>query len=839
MLKEIKHFGSGNETFEFSQLNTFNQVLSEYLTQHITNILPEAPNSDNPIIFNGNTYGRPQIRILAKENSSSGHIRFFEEDGVLKLRIEIEMYCEDPEITSLEIVSLSLFLLFHHHNTGGDYSLPMNIVQYSLAEQANILLRLKAECEISEDFRREVYQGFTLSISPAKLKLSYSLKWAHPLPSFDRGEGPSILSQAKAVESFEPKEIQVNNSSLLFPSGREFMELPSPKIAEIVQQILSHYQINRRFTFDTGVEGLDFHIYIDKEGKIPILDELYPLLSKLDLNDVHYNEGRFELGELDHHINPKIGQVTFPSYFALEDEEKRASLTLIKSLITYANANHIIYFEEKTPNQIGFANLLKVVPFGCIGRIIRDDNAPINIDRYLEINIPRNDDSVFGNLFDDLKPDLTWQNTYIPKDNPRPGEAPNHVIQYRQTNSPNRYLFLPQIYRIAAKEEGIPNIRIALWEQRNLENGIRIQIECFLRPLTHPLAKKDLIERVKETEGWLYVENIDFGGISNAYFNYTGNIDILGGTDLYINSQKVGSEPIEVSATGFNLTLVCSNESYQYLEEAVFLPGKVIGTIQFDLINETQDGQVLSKSLPIEVELSVLKLADIFLEKEIIFKSESSTSSLPWGVRIKNPNLYDVQVKGIDFTLAQRSDDGEITEVDYQLATIGGSFPLIIPKGPQNQIQVQIDPNSVNSLLNNEPGWQLVDFEPYSIAFGEDAQVIMKYLVDYTQNIKVPWELIIRFNASWENYRIVRITIADVDENIIGSLELTPDLESGTMNMIQSLSDLLVTGKGSNRQYKYMRTYLLRDAANSSWQDETWLESDINESNYLYISSHQ
>jgi len=792
-----------------------NETLQSYIAKEITNILPIAPNNDDAIEYNGINYGRPLFRLKSAK-SVVGEIYFEQQGSLLYLYATIQAYRENVEEIPLDIVDLKIFLEFHPTEQT-TLKLPFEIITISQGEDSNILMDIKVKLKIpdSENHKAPLFRNFMSSgEDTAKILIEYKVDWASPLPLLTTSAAIDKLAVLGTPFNFNSAQLVVSGNKIMLPGGVQFLLFPNAISAKQALKTIQHFQLDTRYRFSSGIGDMDFDLYLSK-GSAPIIDTIFPLLNSNDKKQGGYSDANFKIEKLNELAKPKFGYMTFPTFF--DTTANQNQLSQLKEILTMANVNHVLHWGGSSELQ-GHAPLINNAPFQLFGRVVNDDNILISVNKEISLNVHPKDTYVFNSFFIGLEPEYKWDKEILSKG----GEE--FTINYRRSSSQDEYYFLPQTYRLKVNDNGLPEVRIFLFEQTVEQSEYKVAIECTVKSYTHPNAKRDLLEKLRDN-GIKYIENIAFGGYGQAIFKPLLSVDILNSIDIYADEVliKDGVTQTEIGADEFRLKFVTDIEGFDLIRKTIFEDGGKVGNVVFELQDETKDGLVNRLSEPLDVEINLNKPANIHLPLSIT-NIKNGKIIKPDKFTLTNNYPYPLTVKGFGFTLLEKKDGG-ISEVDLDLSA-NGTFPAPISnEAGSNTVQFTINPNS----FNPNKKWTHFDVEPYSIYYDVDAKLIMSKFIDLTSTEEVGWKLEVEFSGNWtDDLHSIVVQFADLEENITGSVKLKEEDRIGNVEMATTLDRLLDTSKGFNKEYKYRRGYHFTsgDPIEEDWKESTETQAE-------------
>jgi hypothetical protein len=441
---------------------------------------------------------------------------------------------------------------------------------------------------------------------------------------------------------------------------------------------------------------------------------------------------------------------------------------------------------------------------------------------------------VFGPLSSDFEmKGLNWKTASLLKPDG------NYTIYYRPTTQPDKFFFLPQAFRIKAKElTGEPKITISMLPGDNPEKPelYRINIGITILPYYNPKAKRDLYETIRqESNDQLKHCGVILGGYTTAHFkirdSYAGENAVLRG--------KVQETVSSVDAVnGFTLNIDCSLESFDFFKREISDGEWLIGDIVFDLISD-DEGREITKTAPIPVELDIRKLVGIPTDIDTIKQKnpELNTDEIK-GYKISNNNGYPVTISGAELFLLSKIQS-TVYEADYEIG-VQARFPITIPN--KRNVAISFKEEDVGVL--NGSCWTELICEPWGVSISSPPDQVLAKLIDYATGDPEIWKLEISCPLFERWAELDQATLApysqvhrvDVEikneEGQVFSVKLDKAKPVASLEMSRNISQILKSQQLSSRKYQYkVGTVYIVDP--TKWTD--WLNPESTAGNFLSV----
>ncbi|MCB0631250.1 MAG: hypothetical protein R2824_01835 [Saprospiraceae bacterium] len=939
---------------------TFNQDAFRAEEVTLTHTLPSTPEHDQPVMYEGQKYGRPHFRLKPQDANQSGGIWFVEEEDKLKLRFILQAFRPEEDVIPLDFRSIQINLTYYH--AGSQQELSMDVqpedIRQVYIDRMNILKDIHASLVIPPENKEAIYEALTnlkyrseLSVradvwwqEPKQNNVEPKVSWLNPTPPLNGSLpfGRDLVVEVNAVDEnsisdvqlwlnnklirkidkppyrwgatrnsdalmknlipgkytlkatardttgkettitrnfqvadpvgvsytrFNYKNLSLKGNYILLPNNRVFMQHKSVQDAQTALKLIQHYKMDTHCVLPGyGKYNLEYFLSI---GQAPAgSSNLKEDIIKFDPNKLQVvnKQNNWYILEGASHSMLFFGPNKHAAYEALEIIKvygftEHGFVGRPNPPMSYWKRQQQYVFNPSVLSNLGTINVItsnaNVLSGGLSGGVTmgrsfasRGVDGPKKLDiEFTEVlHFSKNDHDVFRGIFDQLEDeDLKWEKKIIP--NPDGGK--DFTIHYRKTKDPNVYFFLPQVFRLQMNDEGYPQVKISMWSKGDGGADLsqyKIAVECSVLPYIHPNAKKDMLEKLYQTEGKKYAE-LAIGGYSTSRFLVDGAFrsifEELGGKAIFVDGQELplagkGQEidllgGIEVDASGFNLSFITTLESFEDLRRR-FEEGHIIGKIQYELEEELEEGGITTGSYQIEVELNLKKLANVspdvaIMLKEVTGEGSNGSLYLPEGIELKHTLPYPLTIKGVDLTLLSKVG-GEVYDVDYQIYLKDENFPKNIANDG-SKLSLLLNEEDISDTRDNGLFWTDLICRPHGLYYDVDARAIMTKIIDYAHKEEVPWSLNVEFIGNWEQVQKIQVVIADLNGKLIQAVDLDEDETEIKVQMATSLSAYLNTADGFNREYKYKRRFFYRDG--TDYIDPDWQESSVFDTTSLFI----
>lgn len=447
----------------------------------------------------------------------------------------------------------------------------------------------------------------------------------------------------------------------------------------------------------------------------------------------------------------------------------------------------------------------------------------------------KDDTLIFGPFAGQLNvKDLSWQIVNIPK----AGE--NYTISYQPTYQADVFNFLPQVFRIKAKEQsGEPRVSISMnaGADEKPEN-YKINIALTLIPYYNALAKKDLYRELNRiTKGVTRFCELRLGGYTSAKFELRS---AYAGENAVFTGKMPASIDVIDPVNGFVLNVACTLESFDYFRREISEgDGIIIGDIVFELVSGKDDA--LQTSLQrIPVELNIGKLAGIPIAIKPDTENVDDVIDIK-GFTIYNENSFPVSIKGIDVTLLSQIEE-TVYEAEYA-PDLKAAWPLDLADNAAQQVLL------VNHQADEEEAsfWTQVVCEPYGVSIKKKPDEILERVIDYATGDPQLWKLEISCplferwgqldEATTAPFKQVSHLIVEIknEKGATFSAKLDQQKPVASLEMSRSISEILKTQQLTGRKYQYRvgTNYIIQPAYWTEWSDPESTASD-----YLTVIPH-
>lgn len=477
----------------------------------------------------------------------------------------------------------------------------------------------------------------------------------------------------------------------------------------------------------------------------------------------------------------------------------------------------------------------------------------IDLSNKVIVQYSKEDTSVFGALSAELAANtFQWETANIVKEG-----GVSYRIYYRPTIQPDEFFFLPQVFRIKAKEkDGEPRISIAMVAGTDPNDMLayRINISVTLVPYYNPKAKRDLFLRLRElSKGTIQSCGLRLGGYGAVSFKlreaYSGDNAVLRGR---IQDAIESIDPVN----GFTLVIDCSLESFDFFKREMLDGEWIIGDIQFELKAEGTEGTPSTPIASIPVELDMRKLTGypinttILTEEQSITippaeeggQEETTTVTTITGFQLENPNQYPLMVGGAETALLSKI--GEVVYHSDYVMTNNGNWPVTI--GPKSAAAVQI----VNDADPNQEGviWTQLWCEPHGVSAGLDADALLSKVIDYATGDPQVWELQVScplferwaelddtMKAPFKQVHRLLVEIKN-ESGEVSAVQLSVQQPIGKIKMAKTISQILKSQQLSGRKYQYrVGTEYIVDPI--KWTD--WSDPESTAANFLSVQPYR
>ena len=443
---------------------------------------------------------------------------------------------------------------------------------------------------------------------------------------------------------------------------------------------------------------------------------------------------------------------------------------------------------------------------------------------------------VFGPLSSEFEmKGLNWKTANLVKD------GVPYTIYYRPTSQPDEFFFLPQNFRIKAKEQnGEPKITISMLAGGDPDKPelYRINIGITMVPYYNPKAKKDLYQTLdKESKQQLKFCDLRLGGYNTAQFKIR---DAFAGENAVFRGKVQETISSIDPVTGFTLSIDCSLESFDFFKREISDGEWIIGDIVFELISD-DEGKEITKTASIPVELDIRKLVGIPAQIEpitIVQKKEELETKEIKGFKIINKNEYDITVNGAELLLLSRIQS-TVYDADYEIG-VQETWPLNMLK--QQNKEVKFKEEDVGVL--NGRHWTDLICEPYGVSISTPPDQILAKVIDYATGDPEIWKLEISCPlferwaeldeatlAPFGQVHRVDVEIKNEEEQVF-SVRLDKAKPVSSIEMTRNISQILKSQQLSSRKYEYkVGTVYILDPTN--WTD--WLKPESTAGNFLSV----
>ncbi|GAB3043995.1 hypothetical protein [Spirosoma pulveris] len=448
------------------------------------------------------------------------------------------------------------------------------------------------------------------------------------------------------------------------------------------------------------------------------------------------------------------------------------------------------------------------------------------------VQYAKKDQSVFGDLLADSEVNgFEWTSVNLIKEN-----GLQYPIYYKPTAQPDVFFFLPQVFRIKAKENnGEPKISITMvaGDDPNDTAKYRINVGITVVPYYNPKAKKDLYRTLDTaTTGLVKFCELSLGGYKSVRFELR---DAFAGENAVFRGKiKESIETID-PITGFTLSVECSLESFDFFKRELSDGEWVVGDVIFELVTDG-DNPDQTKTVRIPVELDIRKLVGIPVGIETVGTADPEVPII--GFSINNTNTFPIVVGGAELTLLSKIGS-TVYDADYDIG-VQQTWPLGIPE--QGQAQVLLRQEDIKDLTDRF--WTELSCEPFGLSLNTMPEDVLAKVIDYATGDPQIWQLEIscplfeRWNdldgTTLEPFRQVHQVIVEIKNEAgeVSAVQLSKTKPVDSIKMARSIKQILNSQQLSSRKYMYrVGTVYVLDP--TFWTD--WTEPETTSGNFLII----
>ncbi|WP_204344379.1 hypothetical protein [Psychroserpens algicola] len=829
------------------------------LQNNATQMLNEAPISDKIYSYNKKNYGQPQFELLpnAIENGGLPGQKGFQftkdNEGILHLNIIVKAFHPQSNVIPLDFRTVQIELQYKSDESLK--TLPLEVIQMLPVQKPNELKHIYAHTIIKDEDKEQIYEALVTPSTASKLVVKADVWWQKPASNPPKPNPPNPRIQPKpprrrpqvqdTCTAFDASKLIVVQNRILISGKKKtgmmalfgakpFMNFATNQDAKKALNIIKHYKLDRRCSV-----GKTFSYFLSGNnppvGKLKGEDALAFNTSKLQ---VKYISKRWKIVEGNRSLFD----------FGIDKNSAHKAFNIIKKhgfdTTCYVGRPNpeMVYLKRTKPIRLQMFHA--VLQPRLLDLAIKPERTqaskPQKVIITSELNLlyDREDASVFQGFFDELESkEYKWQ-----QENKIENGDISHSYYYRLTNDPNKVFFLPQVYRIGVNHDtGEPKLYLNLYEHVDDDGSkeYRINMTIYMEPYFHPRAKKDLMGDLSElSKGNIkYVENYVLGGYQNVSFNVEERFL----SDKALFSQRITETLAEINPSGFTITADHSLESFEAFKHELLTNGIDIGKIYFELEEETQDGLVVKKSRPINVELNFKKLKNIPITVDKI-EDFHQQGNVPSGFYLKNDTTIEVNVEGVELTMLSKNGNF-IYDADYDLGTTGIDWPLSLKAGDKQG--VFINPLDIDELSVENMVWNSLVCEPHGMRADISPEIIMASVIDRATGDSEMWHLNITspLYENWDSWSEeekdpfkkiigVLVEIRRDDGEIIGSYELNRANPRHLVEMSSTVQQMLQNSNHDNRKYQYRQTNItLQPSIPGEWKSS---ESTGVEHLYIY-----
>ncbi len=857
----------------------------------LTVTLPEAPIDPHKVYsYNGKTFGQPLFRLKATEPPIDDIWFEVTEENKLVLKMILEVYREEANVYPIPFRNINLQLSFRSKKENKTVVLPLQIEQKIPQKPVNLLYDLHATVEIPDAYyskenpdQSEIYRAFTVPEEAAKLDITADIWWQKPLEN----QTPEPEFKENCIK-FDYKKLALKGNSILWPDRRIFIAFRSNEDARKGWNIIRHYK------FDSVCYIGKFQYFLVKgnspfgrfEGEDALKLDPDKLSVKYINGDWKIVEGTsrwaFSFGKNRTHAEKALKVIkkygfTYSCFVGRPNPPMKYlrrdfvfSPILIPSVkppvifpgkIGTRSTRDLDSSEDSETSTSAFENDSNESSVATFSASSGGANK-IDLHSGLLFNYP-SDHAIFAKVFGNFeREELKW-NSFSPENVGNEG----YMVHYRKGNGTGIYFMLPTEFRLKTTEEGIPDIRIWMYNKNkdipNSQPDYRYRLTIKIQPYFNPKAKKDLVDRLHQESGeekYVYPNNILLGGYSSAKFEVNPafadfNAELAGEVTETLNNIDVGN--------GFDIILDTNLESFQYFKTEV-ASGFNIGKITFMLEEET-DGEIseVAAEIPVELDLRLLSNPQLSFKQEsrrvfIDIGGNQIKFDQPNGFTVSNSMPFDLEIGGVELTLMHQLPNGSIENAEPYLFPEFQDWPIRIQGNGVEERKFELDEDNLDASLNDKEILNTLQIEPFSVRALIDKDIVLQRIMDLATGELEEWELVVRcrFFENWNNYsdeekkdwpQSVRVILKDMEGNLIqgGPFELYPNKTALPVHdsnnpgriivkMSQNLGQLVRTAKGVNRAYKYqfIEYHKFEDLSGQE-QLSTEIESNFLDVNFL------
>ncbi|MDO1446477.1 hypothetical protein Q0590_09470 [Rhodocytophaga aerolata] len=477
-------------------------------------------------------------------------------------------------------------------------------------------------------------------------------------------------------------------------------------------------------------------------------------------------------------------------------------------------------------------------------RVVEDvkvDNTPpapeppqkIDLRHVIVRQYTKQDQAVFGPLSAEFEdPALKWEVVNLVKEN-----VP-YTIYYRPTTQPDDFYFLPQSFRIKAKEHnGEPKISISMLagEDPNKPEMYRINIGITLIPYYNPKAKKDLYRTLDSlSKGTIKFCKLRLGGYKSAQFKlkeaFAGENAVFRGK---IQETISSIDPVN----GFTLMVDCSLESFDFFKREITDGQWIIGDIVFELISD-KGGQEQISLASIPVELDIRKLAGIPVAIDSVVEKTEDDEVAIKGFKINNTNTFPITVNGAELMLLSKIGS-TVYDADYEIG-VQRSWPVAVDKQAAEEVLLKTE--DIADIADRF--WTELICEPHGVSLNTSPDEVLGKVIDYATGDPQVWRLEVscplfeRWTqldeatlAPFQQVHLVSVEIKNEDGSVF-SVQLDKNKPVASIEMARSITQILKSQQLSSRKYQY-RVGTVYVVNPTHWTD--WLNPESTAANYLSV----
>lgn len=868
-----------------------NPQLYQYRPSEVINYLPDNPASDKVYQHGNHKYGRPKFRLKWQQSEQAPAI-WFEEDEQEKLwlKLVIEVYREEDDVTPLDFRTVKLKFFFFSKSQNKEIQVPVIVTDAPYINQTNILKNIHAKIEIAATYKEDIYEAFIANQPNSRIEVEADVWWQKV--DKDTPPAPDSENAFQLKENhirFNPKNLSVSGNRIIFQDKKVFLSFPTEKDAEMALKVINHYSLDGRCNIGhfqyflsngtapygslSGERAIDFdpnklqskksgnfwNLLSEKGQKIGQFTSTEKIKHAIKVIQIHGFDHFCYVGEspssfsyLKRLKKPSGNAYTYRLNQSLFNRLNPISspLVLKPTVVRPTTMNPTINLNpgvlmgpavsSATINPGPFTPIHPSTP-----KPPNQDPAPaepqklvITAIEYLQFTA--SDETIFRGLFTDGTPvDHKWENYALPYNYQGQGSTVGSAFYYRRTQNPWIFYALPQAFKLdLTGDKNIPNVKIFIYNEKKEDNSIhyRYKVTCRLLPFFDPLVKKDFqVKMNTETDGEKKYVELAFGGYKSTQLHFNDGF-VTNLTDLgsFLHFDEEDFNPV----AGFDISINSGQEGFSLLYQSlVNKEDIIIGQVAFKIDEKLVDGSIIEREQFIPIILDLGDPAFIPIESEMITKEITDEAGekvkFPTAVKLKTDFPFKLSVGGVDLTLLSGVED--ITyDADYYLTANGSNWPIEIPEGAQ-EISLDINQNEVDVLSEGGRSWETLLCAPFNVKYDVDPKMVMDAVIDYATAEPETWVLTVKSpplsNAS--NIEQLSIEVRDAfGRNFVANL--TPNKPELQIDMSKGLkvSQLMEVINDDKKDFEFRRKAYYSDRE-GQWEE--WRSNDISSTDSLIV----